>query len=204
MYIYIYGHRPLQGLPFLILEGGDANIYIYIYGCFQYLSVLCLFKFKSQKLWMVVVQHSKMMKNGHHGTFEIGAGKLPMGFPWWKTDFAQWLKNARTPAPGFPVKHFFVASDIYIVHWKSLKQFHSTGPHDLSPMNMDTFNIDARMEAADIMPQEVSNGKRWLLNWHVELLHARTHTCKYTVYLCIFTIMDSYMYSAFVYKILYF
>ena len=23
-YIYIYGHRPLQGLPFLILEGGDA------------------------------------------------------------------------------------------------------------------------------------------------------------------------------------
>ena len=24
LYIYIYGHRPLQGLPFLILEGGDA------------------------------------------------------------------------------------------------------------------------------------------------------------------------------------
>ena len=24
MCIYIYGHRPLQGLPFLILEGGDA------------------------------------------------------------------------------------------------------------------------------------------------------------------------------------
>ena len=22
--IYIYGHRPLQGLPFLILAGGDA------------------------------------------------------------------------------------------------------------------------------------------------------------------------------------
>ena len=24
VYIYIYGHRHLQGLPFLILEGGDA------------------------------------------------------------------------------------------------------------------------------------------------------------------------------------
>ena len=24
IYIYIYGHRPPQGLPFLILEGGDA------------------------------------------------------------------------------------------------------------------------------------------------------------------------------------